>query len=195
MLESLLVPTAIVALAEIGDKTQLLALILAARFRKPWPIIAGIIAATLANHAAAGAVGAWVSSFFTESVLHWILAASFTATALWTLVPDKMDDDETSNARRFGPFVTTLIAFFLAEIGDKTQVATVMLAAQYPHLIMVIIGTTLGMLIANVPVVLAGNFAAEKLPLTLIRRLAAAAFFVLAVVAVYSAMKTSGWIG
>ncbi|QXI41008.1 TMEM165/GDT1 family protein [Pseudomonas xantholysinigenes] len=194
-MESLLVPTAIVALAEIGDKTQLLALILAARFRKPWPIIAGIIAATLANHAAAGAVGAWVSSFFTESVLHWILAASFTATALWTLVPDKMDDDETSNARRFGPFVTTLIAFFLAEIGDKTQVATVMLAAQYPHLIMVIIGTTLGMLIANVPVVLAGNFAAEKLPLTLIRRLAAAAFFVLAVVAVYSAMKTSGWIG
>ncbi|MBA6064747.1 TMEM165/GDT1 family protein [Pseudomonas mosselii] len=194
-MESLLVPTAIVALAEIGDKTQLLALILAARFRKPWPIIAGIIAATLANHAAAGAVGAWVSSFFTESVLHWILAASFTATALWTLVPDKMDDDETSNARRFGPFVTTLIAFFLAEIGDKTQVATVMLAAQYPHLIMVIIGTTLGMLIANVPVVLAGNFAAEKLPLTLIRRLAATAFIVLAIVAVYSAMKTSGWIG
>ncbi|MBI6954416.1 MULTISPECIES: TMEM165/GDT1 family protein [unclassified Pseudomonas] len=194
-MESLLVPTAIVALAEIGDKTQLLALILAARFRKPWPIIAGIVAATLANHAAAGAVGAWVSSFFTESVLHWILAVSFTATALWTLVPDKMDDDETSNARRFGPFVTTLIAFFLAEIGDKTQVATVMLAAQYPHLIMVIIGTTLGMLIANVPVVLAGNFAAEKLPLTLIRRLAATAFVVLAIVAVYSAMKTSGWIG
>ncbi len=195
MLESLLVPTAIVALAEIGDKTQLLALILAARFRKPWPIIAGIIAATLANHAAAGAVGAWVSSFFSETVLHWILAASFAATALWTLVPDKMDDDENSAARRFGPFVTTLIAFFLAEIGDKTQVATVMLAAQYPHLIMVILGTTLGMLIANVPVVLAGNFAAEKLPLTLIRRLAATAFFVLAIVAVYSAMKASGWVG
>ncbi|MDF0730165.1 TMEM165/GDT1 family protein [Pseudomonas entomophila] len=194
-MESLLVPTAIVALAEIGDKTQLLALILAARFRKPWPIIAGIVAATLANHAAAGAVGAWVSGFFSETVLHWILAASFTATALWTLVPDKMDDDEAGAARRFGPFVTTLIAFFLAEIGDKTQVATVMLAAQYPHLIMVIIGTTLGMLIANVPVVLAGNFAAEKLPLALIRRLAAAAFFVLAVVAVYSAMKASGWVG
>ncbi|MGR3993660.1 TMEM165/GDT1 family protein [Pseudomonas sp. 1121_17] len=195
MLESLLVPTAIVALAEIGDKTQLLALILAARFRKPWPIIAGIVVATLANHAAAGAVGAWVSGFFSESVLHWVLAASFVATALWTLVPDKLDDDESSAARRFGPFVTTLIAFFLAEIGDKTQVATVMLAAQYPHLIMVIIGTTLGMLIANVPVVLAGNFAAEKLPLTLIRRLAATAFVVLAIVAVYSAMKSSGWIG
>ena len=130
-----------------------------------------------------------------ETVLHWILAASFAATALWTLVPDKMDDDENSAARRFGPFVTTLIAFFLAEIGDKTQVATVMLAAQYPHLIMVILGTTLGMLIANVPVVLAGNFAAEKLPLTLIRRLASAAFFVLAAVAVYSAMQVSGWIG
>ena len=195
MLESLLVPTAIVALAEIGDKTQLLALILAARFRKPWPIIAGIIAATLANHAAAGAVGAWVSTFFSAATLHWILAASFAATALWTLIPDKMDDDEASTMRRFGPFLTTLIAFFIAEIGDKTQVATVMLAAQYPHLIMVIIGTTLGMLIAIVPVVLAGNFAAEKLPLTLIRRLASAAFFVLAAVAVYSAMQVSGWIG
>lgn len=195
MLESLLIPTAVVALAEIGDKTQLLALILAARFRKPWPIIAGIVAATLANHAAAGAVGAWVGGFFSATALHWILAVSFAATALWTLIPDKMDDDESSAARRFGPFVTTLIAFFLAEIGDKTQVATVMLAAQYPHLIMVIIGTTLGMLIANVPVVLAGNFAADKLPLTLIRRLASAAFFVLAAVAVYTAMKSSGWVG
>ena len=194
-MEAFLTSTALVALAEIGDKTQLLALILAARFRKPWPIIAGIIAATLANHAAAGAVGAWVSTFFSAATLHWILAASFAATALWTLIPDKMDDDEASTARRFGPFLTTLIAFFIAEIGDKTQVATVMLAAQYPHLIMVIIGTTLGMLIANVPVVLAGNFAAEKLPLTLIRRLASAAFFVLAAVAVYSAMQVSGWIG
>jgi len=194
MLEALLVPTAIVALAEIGDKTQLLALVLAARFRKPWPIIAGIVAATLANHAAAGAVGAWVGDFFSDTVLHWILAASFAATALWTLVPDTLDDDEASTARRFGPFLTTLIAFFLAEIGDKTQVATVMLAAQYPSLIMVIIGTTVGMLIANVPVVLAGNFAADRLPLTLIRRLAAAAFFVLAAVAVYAAMQSSGWV-
>jgi putative Ca2+/H+ antiporter (TMEM165/GDT1 family) len=181
-------------LAEIGDKTQLLALILAARFRKPWPIIAGIVAATLANHAAAGAVGAWVGSFFSNATLHWILAASFTATALWTLVPDKMDDDEASTARKFGPFLTTLIAFFLAEMGDKTQVATVMLAAQYPELWLVIIGTTAGMLIANVPVVLAGNFAADKLPLTLIRRLAASAFFILAIVAVYKAMQSSGWV-
>ena len=194
MLDSFLVPTAIVALAEIGDKTQLLALILAARFRKPWPIIAGIVAATLANHAAAGAVGAWVSGIFSDSVLHWILAVSFAATALWTLVPDKLDDEEANTARRFGPFLTTLIAFFIAEIGDKTQIATVMLAAQYPDLWLVIIGTTVGMLIANVPVVLAGNFAAEKLPLTLIRRLAASAFLILALVAVYNAMQTSGWL-
>ena len=193
MLDSLLVPTAIVALAEIGDKTQLLALILAARFRKPWPIIAGIVAATLANHAAAGAVGAWFGSFFSNAGLHWILSASFTATALWTLVPVKMDDD-VSTARKFGPFLTTLIAFFLAEMGDKTQVATVMLAAQYPDLWLVIIGTTAGMLIANVPVVLAGNFAADKLPLTLIRRLAASAFFILAIVAVYKAMQSIGWV-
>ncbi|WP_213875261.1 TMEM165/GDT1 family protein [Pseudomonas sp. dw_358] len=195
MLESLLVPTGIVALAEIGDKTQLLALILAARFRKPWPIIAGIVVATLANHAAAAAVGAWMSTYLTDVVRHWILAASFTATALWTLVPDKMDDDEGTGKRNYGPFLTTLIAFFIAEIGDKTQVATVMLAAQYPHLLLVIIGTTLGMLIANVPVVLAGNFAADKLPLNLIRRLAAVAFFVLAIISLYDAMKVSGWIG
>lgn len=194
MLESLFVPTAIVAIAEIGDKTQLLALILAARFRKPLPIIAGIVVATLANHAAAGAVGHWVSGFFTDALLHWILAASFTATALWTLVPDKLDDDEADTKRRFGPFMTTLIAFFLAEIGDKTQVATVMLAAQYPHLLLVILGTTLGMLLANVPVVLAGNFAADKLPLNLIRRIAAAAFFILAIVAIYEACKSSGWL-
>ncbi|MFO6370291.1 TMEM165/GDT1 family protein, partial [Pseudomonas aeruginosa] len=131
-MESLFVPTLIVALAEIGDKTQLLALLLAARFRKPWPIIAGIVAATLANHFAAGAVGAWVASFFSEATLSWILAASFIAVALWTLVPDKLDDEE-SGLKKYGPFLTTLIAFFLAEMGDKTQVATVMLAAQYPH--------------------------------------------------------------
>lgn len=194
MLESLLVPTAVVTLAEIGDKTQLLALILAARFRKPWPIIAGIVAATLANHAAAGAVGAWFSSFFSDVVLHWVLAASFTATALWALVPDKMDDDEAETRRKFGPFMTTLITFFLAEIGDKTQVATVVLAAQYDYLSLVILGTTLGMLLANVPVVLAGNLAADRLPLTLIRRLAAGAFFILAAVAVYKAMQVSGWV-
>ncbi|UXY55954.1 TMEM165/GDT1 family protein [Pseudomonas tohonis] len=187
-MESLFVPTLIVALAEIGDKTQLLALLLAARFRKPWPIIWGIVAATLANHFAAGAVGNWVASFFSAATLSWILAASFVAVALWTLVPDKLDDDEESGLKKYGPFLTTLIAFFLAEMGDKTQVATVMLAAQYPHFILVVAGTTLGMLLANVPVVLAGNFAADKLPLTLIRRLAAAAFGALALYAVYKAL-------
>jgi putative Ca2+/H+ antiporter (TMEM165/GDT1 family) len=192
MLESLFVPTLIVALAEIGDKTQLLALLLAARFRKPWPIIWGIVAATLANHFAAGAVGSWVASFFSAATLSWVLAASFAAVALWTLVPDKLDDDEESGLKKYGPFVTTLIAFFLAEMGDKTQVATVMLAAQYPHFVLVVLGTTLGMLIANVPVVLAGNFAADRLPLTLIRRLAAAAFAALAAYAVYEALKLNG---
>ena len=192
MLESLFVPTFIVALAEIGDKTQLLALLLAARFRKPWPIICGIVVATLANHFAAGAIGNWVASFFSPATLSWTLAASFVAVALWTLIPDKLDDDESSKFKRYGPFLTTLIAFFLAEMGDKTQVATVMLAAQYPHFILVVIGTTLGMLIANVPVVLAGNFAAERLPLTLIRRVAACAFAALAVYAGYQALKFSG---
>ncbi|MBU3055541.1 TMEM165/GDT1 family protein [Pseudomonas indica] len=188
-MESLFVPTLIVALAEIGDKTQLLALLLAARFRRPWPIIWGIVAATLANHFAAGAVGAWVASFFSAAVLSAILAGCFAAVAIWTLIPDKLDDDEDSSLKRYGPFLTTLIAFFLAEMGDKTQVATVMLAAQYPHFILVVLGTTLGMLIANVPVVLAGNFAAERLPLTLIRRLAAAAFAALAAYAAYQALS------
>jgi putative Ca2+/H+ antiporter (TMEM165/GDT1 family) len=191
MLESLLVPTGIVAIAEIGDKTQLLALLLAARFRKPWPIIAGIVVATLANHAAAGAVGNWVASFFSAATLSTVLAAAFLAVALWTLVPDKLDDDEASGLKRYGPFLTTLMAFFLAEMGDKTQVATVMLAAQYPHFWLVILGTTLGMLLANVPVVLAGNFAAERLPLALIRRVAATAFAVLALIAAYQALRLS----
>ncbi|PZW49329.1 putative Ca2+/H+ antiporter (TMEM165/GDT1 family) [Pseudomonas sp. URMO17WK12:I2] len=192
MLESLFVPTLIVALAEIGDKTQLLALLLAARFRRPWPIIWGMVVATLANHLAAGAVGNWVAGLLSPALLSWILAASFIAVALWTLIPDKLEDDESSSLKRYGPFLTTLIAFFLAEMGDKTQVATVMLAAQYPHFIMVVLGTTLGMLIANVPVVLAGNFAADRLPLTLIRRLAAVAFAALALYAAYQAMLLSG---
>jgi putative Ca2+/H+ antiporter (TMEM165/GDT1 family) len=189
MFESLFIPTLIVALAEIGDKTQLLALLLAARFRKPWPIICGIVVATLANHFAAGAIGNWVASFFSPATLSWILATSFVAVALWTLIPDQLDDEESSKLKRYGPFLTTLIAFFIAEMGDKTQVATVMLAAQYPHLILVVIGTTLGMLLANVPVVLAGNFAAERLPLTLIRRIAACAFLALALYAGYQALQ------
>ncbi|KFX68271.1 membrane protein [Pseudomonas taeanensis MS-3] len=192
MLESLFVPTLIVALAEIGDKTQLLALLLAARFRRPWPIIGGIVVATLANHFVAAAAGNWVASLFSPATLSWMLTASFVAVALWTLIPDQLDDDENTRLKRYGPFLTTLVAFFIAEMGDKTQVATVVLAAQYPHLLWVVIGTTLGMLIANVPVVLAGNFAAERLPLTLIRRLAASAFAALALYAGYQALKLSG---
>ena len=189
MLESFAVSTGIVALAEIGDKTQLLALVLAARFRRPWPIIWGIVIATLANHFAAGAVGHWVAGLFSQTTLSWILAASFAAVAIWTLIPDKLDDDEESKLKRYGPFVTTLIAFFLAEMGDKTQIATVMLAAQYQQLAMVVAGTTLGMLIANVPVVLAGHFAADRLPMTLIHRLAALCF---AGLAVYAACQATG---
>ena len=189
MLESFAVSTGIVALAEIGDKTQLLALVLAARFRRPWPIIWGIVVATLANHFAAGAVAHWVAGLFSQTTLSWILAASFAAVAVWTLIPDKLDDDEESKLKRYGPFVTTLIAFFLAEMGDKTQIATVMLAAQYQQLTMVVAGTTLGMLIANVPVVLAGHFAADRLPMTLIHRLAALCF---AGLAIYAACQALG---
>lgn len=187
MLESLFVPTLIVALAEIGDKTQLLALLLAARYRRPWPIIWGIVLATLANHFAAAALGSWVASLLSPALLAWILAASFLAVAGWTLIPDKLDDDEGAAGGRYGPFLATLVAFFLAEMGDKTQVATVMLAAQYEYLSMVVLGTTLGMLLANVPVVLAGNLAADRLPLNLIRRLAALAFLLLALYAGYQA--------
>ncbi len=187
MLESLFVPTLIVALAEIGDKTQLLALLLAARFRRPWPIIWGIVVATLANHFAAAAIGNWVASLLSPALLAWILAACFIAVAGWTLIPDSLEDDEDQTPARFGPFMATLVAFFLAEMGDKTQVATVMLAAQYDYLSLVVLGTTLGMLIANVPVVLAGNFAAERLPLDLIRRLAALAFLLLGLYAGYQA--------
>lgn len=191
-MEALAVPTFIVALAEIGDKTQLLALLLAARYRRPWPIIWGIIVATLANHAAAGLLGNIVSDLLSPVMLRWILALSFALVAVWTLIPDRLDDDDARLGRAYGPFLATLIAFFIAEMGDKTQVATVMLAAQYPQLVLVVIGTTLGMLIANVPVVLASHFAADRLPLTLIRRIAAAAFAVLAIYAAYEAVSMSG---
>lgn len=194
-MESLYIPTLVVALAEIGDKTQLLALVLAARYRRPAPIIWGILIATLINHVAAGAIGNWVASLVSPSILAWILAASFAVVALWTLVPDKLGADEAARGRYFGPFFATLVAFFLAEMGDKTQIATVMLAAQYPDFLLVILGTTLGMLIANVPVVLAGNFAAERLPLLLIRRIAALCFAALALYAGYEALQLSGLLG
>jgi Ca2+/H+ antiporter, TMEM165/GDT1 family len=179
-LESFLVSTGVVALAEIGDKTQLLALVLAARFRKPLPIILGILVATLLNHALAGAIGAWIAALVGPVTMRWILGLSFIAMAIWILVPDRIDD-EKETAPRFGVFGTTLIAFFLLEMGDKTQIATVALAAKYASLAGVVAGTTLGMMIANVPAVLLGDVAAKKLPMRLVHGIAAAIFLVLGV--------------
>ncbi len=185
MFESFFVSTAIVAIAEIGDKTQLLAFILAARYRKALPIIAGIFIATVANHLLAASVGHHVAKLFSQQVLLWLLAVSFLLVAAWTLIPDKMDDEE-GFLSQYGPFIASLVAFFIAEMADKTQVATVMLAAQFPHFWAVVMGTTLGMLITNVPVVLIGHFAAERLPLKLIRSIAALGFLALAI---YSAVQ------
>ncbi|QDH69269.1 TMEM165/GDT1 family protein [Marilutibacter alkalisoli] len=173
-----LLSTGAVALAEIGDKTQLLALLLAARFRRPWPIVAGILVATLLNHAAAGWIGAAAASWLRPDVLQWVVAASFLAVALWTLKPDSLDEGETLPAR--GAFIATTIAFFIAEMGDKTQVATVLLAARYSPLWEVVVGTTLGMLLANVPVVVLGSRFAARLPLKAARWTAAALFLALA---------------
>ena len=178
-MEAFFVSSGIVTLAEIGDKTQLLALLLAARFRRPWPIIWGILVATGANHAMAGAIGQLVADYLNDTWQHAILAVSFLAVAAWTLIPDKLDEDDAPPVGRYGAFVATVIAFFLAEMGDKTQIATVVLAAQFDAYVWVVLGTTVGMLLANVPVVILGNVAAERLPLTLIRRITALAFLLL----------------
>ncbi|MCC7330491.1 MAG: TMEM165/GDT1 family protein [Gammaproteobacteria bacterium] len=179
-MEAFLVSAGIVALAEIGDKTQLLALVLAAKFRKPVPIILGILVATLLNHALAGAAGAWISAVIGPTAMRWILGISFIAMGAWTLIPDKIGDDKET-APRFGVFGTTLLAFFLLEMGDKTQIATVALAAKYTSLIAVVAGTTFGMMLANVPAVLLGDVAAKKLPMRLVHGIAAAIFFALGV--------------
>jgi putative Ca2+/H+ antiporter (TMEM165/GDT1 family) len=176
MLEALLVSTAVVAVGELGDKTQLLSLVLAARFQKPWPIVAGILVATLANHALAGLAGNWVRSVVPEDVLRWLLALSFFAVAAWALKPDKLDDDDAPPASRWGVFAATTVAFFIAEIGDKTQIATVMLAAKFESLVAVVLGTTLGMLVVNVPTVFLGNAASARIPFRLVRIVAAALF-------------------
>lgn len=175
-MQTLLVSTAAVAIAEIGDKTQLLSLILAAKYRRPWPIVIGIFIATLANHALAGAAGAVVAQWFSPQTLRWIVAASFFAVALWTLKPDAADEEGAERGSTHGVLVATLIAFFLAEMGDKTQVATVVLAAQYHPLWQVVAGTTIGMLLANVPVVWLGSRFSSKLPLKAARMAAAALF-------------------
>jgi Ca2+/H+ antiporter, TMEM165/GDT1 family len=186
-MEAFLVSTGIVALAEMGDKTQLLSLVLAARFRKPWPIVLGILVATLANHGLAGAVGSWVTTVMGPDVLRWVLGASFIAMAAWMLIPDKLDDEEGDSAPRMGVFVTTVVVFFLAEMGDKTQIATVMLAAQYNAWFAVVAGTTLGMMLANAPVVWFGDAITKRVPLRMVHIISAGIFAVLGVIAL------SGW--
>ncbi|MFP5389932.1 MAG: TMEM165/GDT1 family protein [Gammaproteobacteria bacterium] len=192
-MEAFLVSTGIVALAEIGDKTQLLAFVLAARFRRPLPIVLGIFAATIANHAFAAAVGAWVSSVIGPETIRWVLGISFLAMAAWTLVPDKLDEDEDAKLANHGVFLTTLIAFFLAEMGDKTQVATVALAARYASMAAVVAGTTFGMMLANVPAVYFGERIANRIPLKLVHGIAALIFAVLGVATLLGAGSAFGF--
>ena len=180
-MEAFFVSTGVVALAEIGDKTQLLAFILAARFKKPMPIIAGILVATLINHGLAGALGAWITTVVSPEVMRWVLGGSFLAMAAWTLIPDKIEEEETQIAQRLGVFGATLVTFFLAEMGDKTQIATVAMAAHYATPLLVIAGTTLGMLIADVPAVFVGNKFAERIPMKLVHGIAAGIFAVMGV--------------
>jgi putative Ca2+/H+ antiporter (TMEM165/GDT1 family) len=175
-MEAFLVSTGIVALAEMGDKTQLLSLVLAARFRKPWPIVLGIFTATVVNHALAGAAGAWLTTLLGPQLLRWILAASFFAMAVWILVPDKLDEDDEAKVPRLGVFGTTVIAFFLAEMGDKTQVATVMLAARFPQWWAVVAGTTVGMMLANVPAVWFGERVTRIVPIRAVHIVSAVIF-------------------
>lgn len=191
-MEAFLISTGIVALAEIGDKTQLLAFILAAKFRKPLPIILGILVATIANHAFAGALGSWITSLMTPQTLRWVLGVSFVAMAVWTLIPDQFDEDDAKLAR-FGVFGTTFIAFFLAEMGDKTQVATVALAAQYQAFFAVVAGTTLGMMIANVPAVLLGDRIAQRMPVRLVHAIAAAIFALIGLATLLGAGESLGF--
>ena len=178
-MESLLVSTGVVALAEIGDKTQLLAFILAARFKKPAPIILGILLATLVNHGLAGALGAWITSAISPGTLRWVLGLSFIGMAIWTLIPDNIEEEETQVAQRLGVFGATLITFFLAEMGDKTQIATVAMSAHYADPLLVVMGTTLGMLIADVPAVFVGDKLATRIPMKLVHSIAAGIFALL----------------
>ncbi|EJL87177.1 putative membrane protein [Herbaspirillum sp. CF444] len=190
-MDAFLISTGVVALAEIGDKTQLLAFILAAKFRKPIPIILGVLVSTIANHAFAGALGAWITSLASPETMRWILGVSFIGMAIWTLIPDKFDESEAKFAR-FGVFGTTVIAFFLAEMGDKTQVATVALAAQYHAFVPVVAGTTLGMMIANVPAVLLGDRIAGKIPVRIVHAIAALIFAIIGVATLLGAGKSLG---
>jgi putative Ca2+/H+ antiporter (TMEM165/GDT1 family) len=191
-MEALLVSTGVVALAEFGDKTQLLSFVLAARFRRPWPIVAGILVATLANHGLAGALGAWITTVLTPGALRWVLGLSFLAMAAWILVPDKIDGAQARSSARLGVFGTTLVVFFLAEMGDKTQIATVALAAHYAAPLAVVVGTTLGMMVANVPAVLVGDRLAARVPMRLLHAVAAAVFALLGVATLLGAGERFG---
>ena len=182
-MEALLISTGVVGLAEIGDKTQLLAFILAARFKRPFPIIAGILCATLVNHGLAGALGAWITSAVSADVMRWVLGVSFIAMAIWTLIPDKIEEEETQVAKHLGVFGASLVTFFLAEMGDKTQIATVALAAHYANPWLVVAGTTLGMLLADVPAVFIGDKFAAKMPMKLVHAIAAGIFAVMGLLA------------
>ena len=194
IMEALLISTGIVALAEMGDKTQLLAFLLAARFKKPAPIIAGIFVATILNHALAGAVGQWVATAVPPHVMRWVLGLAFIAMAVWTLIPDKIDEDEAKmSSSRFGVFGATLVTFFLAEMGDKTQVATVAMAAHYATPLLVVIGTTLGMLIADVPAVFVGDKLANRIPMKLVHSIAAGIFALLGIATLLGAGAKLGF--
>jgi putative Ca2+/H+ antiporter (TMEM165/GDT1 family) len=185
-MEAFLVSTGIVALGEMGDKTQLLALLLAARYRQPLPIIAGILVGTLANHSLAGLIGDWIAGVLGPLWLRWIIGGSFLAMAAWMLVPDRIDVADDDGPRRFGVFGTTVVAFFLCEMGDKTQIATVALAARYEQLAAVVLGTTFGMMLANVPAVLLGDRVARKVSMTVVQAIAAGLFALLGVLTLFN---------
>ncbi|WP_151752924.1 TMEM165/GDT1 family protein [Acinetobacter soli] len=182
-MQEFLISTSVVALAEMGDKTQLLALLLAARFRKPVPILIAILLATTINHGLSAVLGQWLTTVLNPTVMVWVLAIGFIAMALWMLVPDKLDDetDSINKWQRFGVFGATFILFFLAEIGDKTQIATVALAARFDSVFWVMLGTTVGMMIANAPAVFIGNKMADRLPISLIHKIGAAIFLVVGI--------------
>ena len=188
-MEAFLVSTGVVALGEMGDKTQLLAIVLAATFRKPIPIILGILVATLVNHTAAGAVGGWVAQVMGPQILRWMIGVSFLAMAGWVLIPDKIDASAASGKPRFGAFGTTVVTFFLAEMGDKTQIATVALAARYPDIVQVVLGTTFGMMLANVPAVVLGEKIAQKVSMKLVHGIAATIFAILGLLTLFNVGK------
>ena len=185
-MEAFLISTGVVFLGEMGDKTQLLAMLLAVKFRRPLPIVLGIFVATLLNHLTAGLVGGWIAHALGPQVLRWVIGVSFLAMAVWMLIPDKIDEDEAAGQGRFGVFGTTVIAFFMAEMGDKTQIATVALAARFQDLVAVVAGTTLGMMLADVPAVFIGDRLAKKVPMKLVHGIAAAIFAVLGLLTLFN---------